>query len=337
MFPLSKQLLVNAIVLVLAHGQAAFALTDGDQKPIVVQWSGGNGDINREIAFRADKLIDWISLWHGLRHETEAPIIDFSNYEAIGIILPKESAPLRISFESHFMESDTSIVLTYRIELTSLSKGPMTGSRYAIAVIPKTKKTIFLRTASADVERQLLDAREIRVGSLIETQANTLPSMPLVHGGHASLGSIGFNGAPSSILEVFTASALFVEQDAPEYRLAHVQIVPDVALRAVLSSTVSNSPGSDPFISVNEYIFNTDEGEFILNVRIDGRQQTLEVDFQEFDLREGNFVRIQIKPDRTLNIEQIPVVHAHMKDQPSDYSEEIKQVFDGGQIDDNSP
>lgn len=300
-----------------------------DGGTIAVQWSGGDGDINREMTFRTSAMVDWVSFWRGMFKDSATPLIDFSKFEVVGLILPKDRSLVRFAFDPAFADDGNDLIMTYRMEIAGLSNSPMTGSRYAIAVIPRTPKTVVFRPeASTDPERALLKEQRwltVEAGPLNASGPDKLPAMPLVQGGHASFGTVGFHGAPTELIEVFRGGAALQKAGGKEICIAHIAITPDSALKAEFTSSDGEMP-TDQFVSIQHYHFNAKGGEIMVTVRVDGRQQTVEAGGETFDLRDGNFIRVAIRSDRRIEATQIKVVRAESPLDGSD-EQEVKNLF----------
>lgn len=292
---------------------------------VAVQWSGADGKIDRAIAFRTSELVDWISLWQGQFGDRSVPMIDFSRFEVVGLILPRSEVAWGFYFTPELKRVDQRVILTYGLRLSLPTGGAGTGSLYAMAVIAKMDNEIAFRAGPQGVEMEILDERTRVAQPLLDRDASGFPQLPLQPGGHAETGA----SSGPTYLTVF-GGAPFQNQRDPQFALVHVKITPDPSLKAELVRAGGPLPGEDEwiddkFISQGRHEYETKAGPLNVIFTVDGRNHTLEVGDEVFDLADGNFIEITIGTDREVHGKQLQVVNTEIGDGEMD---KVIDVFD---------
>lgn len=290
-------------------------------KELPIAWSGGDGLINRVMSFRTNDWTEWASLWKAMFENSRSlPEIDFKEYEIIGVVLPHADLQRPVRFAPEFEEGDDSLTLTLERSKMQISSGPMTGSRYAFALVPKSKKKIFIRSAAQLEEPALLPVDTVETGALAGDQNNALPTLPLHLNGSADCGR-----EPEERVEVFFAGKAVCDAGDRVFRLAHVMIRAKGA-KMFDGSTSNGNSLYEGFGCWNEYYFQMGESRVTVHVEISERDRTLKVGDSAYHLEHGNFILIELDHDGKQTTTQLPIVITRQQDD-HDSCEDAKQFF----------
>lgn len=144
---------------------------------------------------------------------------------------------------------------------------------------------------------------------------NALPDEPIAFGGSG-------HGYESGIQYVTVHGGRSISTSSdPELSVAHIEISPDPSLEASLTdSSGGNTP--DRFVFTGRESFKSRGTSFHVDLRVDGRQHAFSAGGRTFALADGNFFRIRIGPDRSIQASQLPVFDVLEGDH-----EKVKAVF----------
>ncbi len=144
---------------------------------------------------------------------------------------------------------------------------------------------------------------------------NNLPNEPIVVGGTSGSGTSG-----TQFLTIHGSRPVSTRYD-PILSVAHVHLAPDPSLEASLrSASGGNTP--DRFIYTGQHTFTVGGSPFLVEMTVDGRQHTFSAGGTTFALADGNFFRIRIAPDRSIQASQLPVFDVLERDH-----EKVKAIF----------
>jgi hypothetical protein len=313
---------ITSIVMILLLSGCAAVVEAPASLPatdfVPVSWNGPAGRVKRFIAFRASSFTEWASLWEGLLPETPVPFVDFAQFDAAGLVFPITKRPtgLPIQIDPSYQSDDDSISLTYAWNFHGLGNPQIRDASYAIVLLPKSEKRIVFRPA--DSLKELPQYTVFEANPLQEESFERLPQLPLHLGGGGSSGNFGYHGHPTRAIETFHGSPSLVSSGDRQYALAHVMVATDAALGAEFKhggggpTDLANPDGS---VTEKWYEFETAKGPVRVGYFVDGRNQEVRVNDAAFDLRAGNFVRINLRNDLSLEVVQKPIVRTNTSEE----------------------
>lgn len=125
-----------------------------------------------------------------------------------------------------------------------------------------------------------------------------------------------------SSVEILRGGTRRMLQSDPVLSIAHFRIAPDSATKMQEGGGggLHASSESATYTYVRKLVVDGQPKE--LNIRVDGRKHSFEVNGQQFDLTKGNFFEIVVGPAAKVAVEQLPIVDM-LEDDPKKVAERM--------------
>lgn len=277
------------------------------KKKLVAGWCGIDGKIDRLMIVRAQTDTEWLSFWNTLTGSLNgAASVDFDAYEIIGVVLPLTLRGKVMVFQSVYREFDDRVVLAadYSVGAMSFARADDFQSSYAVAILPKQAKKVFVELDKFFAEHLKVESPQIEAVSAYGALENGFPLAPLTLGGQCRSGF-----RPRESLQVFEASSGVVRkgEEYRSFRLAHVMAY---AEDAVLKSGAWERGGEvhSRHVTSREVLFPTETEVLSTSFEVNAMDYTVTCEGKTYDLRQGNFILIELHRDGAKSVHQIPIV-----------------------------